>query len=256
MFQLIGFFASPDHFFHFLRSLFRSISEPTLFPVNPPMMPPTTAPGTVPATAPRGPAAIPNPAPTFAPAAAPAAIPELVPITSFFRVLSSFRFMSTLSLRESGHLKGPRMYAQVIRPGFSKECFVQHLDCFFKLVLLLAECAILFVWRFVSDGSVQSIFVVPLDPFHGQAFNLADRFPRGGDAFQQGRRRRNSLCYADRHVDFGQPSYTAYRQMLFAVDRSDVRPSQRSATGTQYHSRNTEGSRSRHSRLAISYSLA
>ena len=48
------------------------------------------------------------------------------------------------------------------RPEVYGDCFVQHLGCFFKFVLLLAERALPFVRGLVSGRPVQSVFDVPM----------------------------------------------------------------------------------------------
>ena len=92
------------------------------------------------------------------------------------------------------------------RPVFFGEYFVQHLGCFFKLDLLLfVECVLHFVWRFVSDGSVQSLIVVPMHPFQGFPFDLAGGFPWAEVFDDFGLEQSDDA--SDRHVDagFGQP---------------------------------------------------
>ena len=61
--------------------------------------------------------------------------------------------------------------------GF-QESFVQHIRCFFKFVLLLAERVLLLTWVFVSYRLVQSVFVTSVEPFHGFPFELACCVPR------------------------------------------------------------------------------
>ena len=63
-------------------------------------------------------------------------------------------------------------------PGVFRECFVQHSGCFFNLVVLLAECILLFVRGLVADHAMQSILVASMHPFHGFPFELAFGFPR------------------------------------------------------------------------------
>ena len=62
--------------------------------------------------------------------------------------------------------------------AISVECFVQHLGCFFKFVLLLAKRVVLFIRGLAAGHSMQSVFVVPVDPFHGFRFELDCGFPR------------------------------------------------------------------------------
>jgi len=64
------------------------------------------------------------------------------------------------------------------RPGFTGECFVQILGHFIKVVQVCIECLLRFLWRDVSDGTVQALGVVPIDPFQGFPFDPADGFPR------------------------------------------------------------------------------
>ena len=58
------------------------------------------------------------------------------------------------------------------------EFFVQHLGCFFKLVLLLAESILLFVRGLASDHSMQPVFVLQGESFHGFPLNLSGGFLR------------------------------------------------------------------------------
>ena len=98
-------------------------------------------------------------------------------------------------------------------PRGSGGCFVQHSDCFFKLVVLPAECVLLFVRSLLADRAMQSVLVASMHPFHGFPFEFAFSFPRVGmlddfgleqsdDGFSQ------SVVVAvpdasDRHVDAG-----------------------------------------------------
>ena len=64
------------------------------------------------------------------------------------------------------------------RPKVSGECYVQHLGCFFKLVLLLAESVLIFVRRLAAVRSVQRVLVVPVHPFRCFPSKLSGSFPR------------------------------------------------------------------------------
>ena len=63
-------------------------------------------------------------------------------------------------------------------PRAFQRLFVQHLDCFFKLALLLAKRVVLFIQSLVADHSMQTVCVVPVNPFHGFRFELAYGFSR------------------------------------------------------------------------------
>ena len=125
------------------------------------------------------------------------------------------------------------------RPGFSGECFVHHSGCFFKLVVLLAECVLLFVRCLVADGTVQSVLVASMHPFHGFSFKPAFGFPpaemlddfgreQSDDGFGQG------VVAAvpdasDGHVDsgFGEPIGVSDGQLPHASVRMVGQSSQR-----------------------------
>ena len=67
---------------------------------------------------------------------------------------------------------------QLNRPGFTGECFVQILGYFIKVVHVFIKGLLCFLWRDISDGTVQALGVVPVDPFQGFPFNLSHGFPR------------------------------------------------------------------------------
>ena len=64
------------------------------------------------------------------------------------------------------------------RPRVFRERFIQHLCCFFKLVVLLADRVLLFAWNLAADCPVQPVFAVPVRPLHGCPFELAGGFSR------------------------------------------------------------------------------
>ena len=42
------------------------------------------------------------------------------------------------------------------------------------------------MWRDISDGAMQAFGVVPVDPFQGFPFDLADGFPRAEEVYDLG----------------------------------------------------------------------
>jgi len=64
------------------------------------------------------------------------------------------------------------------RPGFTGGYFVQSLGYFIKGVQVCIEGLLCFLWRDISDGAVEALGVVPIDPFQSFPFDLAHRFPR------------------------------------------------------------------------------
>ena len=64
------------------------------------------------------------------------------------------------------------------RPGFTGECFVQMSGNFIKVVHVYIEGLLCFIWCDISDRTVQTFGVVPIEPFQGFPFNLAHGFPR------------------------------------------------------------------------------
>ncbi len=72
-----------------------------------------------------------------------------------------------------------RMYADLSmqtdlnRLGFTKERLVQMLGCFFICIQGFIKHRFCFMRRDISDGTVQALGVVPIDPFQRFPFKLA-----------------------------------------------------------------------------------